>query len=219
MVLTKVHRVLAFQQSCWLKPYIDFNTEKRKQAKNDFEKDFFKLMNNAVFGKTMGNLRKHVDVKLVNDETKAQKLICKPNFHDFRIFNEDLTAIQMRKAKLKLNKPIYVGFSILDLSKTLMYDLHYSCIKAKYGCQAKLLFTDTDSLCYEIQTAEMKDECAGIPPSEFVGLRSKIYSLLYDGIEKKTAKGIRKYVVRNIITHEDYKSTLLQKASQTHTSE
>ena len=112
-------------------------------------------MNNAVFGKTMENLRKHVDVKLVNDETKAQKPICKPNFHDFRIFNEDLTAIQMRKAKLKLNKPIYVGFSILDLSKTLMYDFHYSYIKAKYGCQAKLLFTDTDSLCYEIQTADI----------------------------------------------------------------
>ena len=119
MVLTKVHRVLSFQQSCWLQPYIDFNTEKRKQAKNDFEKDFFKLMNEAVFGKTMENLRKHVDVKLVNDETKAQKLICKPNFHDFRIFNEDLTAIQTRKAKLKLNKPIYVGFSILDLSKMI----------------------------------------------------------------------------------------------------
>ena len=250
MVLKKVHRVLAFHQSAWLKPYIDFNTEKRKQATNNFEKDFFKLMNNAVFGKTMENLRKHVDVKLVNDETKAKKLICKPNFHDFKIFNQDLSAIQMKKSSLKLNKPIYAGFSILDLSKTLMYDFHYSYIKHKYGSQAKLLFTDTDSLCYEIQTndiyqdmssdaqhfdtsdyhkdhplysttnkkvlGKLKDECAGVPPTEFIGLRAKMYSLLYDSKEKKTAKGIKKSVVKNAITHRDYKETLFQKESQTH---
>ena len=251
MVLTKIHRVMAFQQSPWMKSYIDFNTDKRKEAENDFEKDFFKLMNNSVFGKTMENLRKRIDVKLVNSEKRVRKLTCKPTFYAFKMFNEDLAGIHLRKAKLKLNRPIYVGFSILDISKTLMYDFHYSYIKTKYGMKAKLLFTDTDSLCYEIETADiykdmhadaqhfdtsdypmdhplynlvnkkvlgkMKDECAGVPPSEFVGLRSKMYSLLYNGQEKKTAKGIKKSVVKNSIKHEDYKTTLFGKISQIHT--
>ncbi len=115
--LTKIHRGLSFQESPWLKPYIDFNTEKRKAAKNDFEKDFFKLMNNAVFGKTMENLMKHVDVKLVNNEKQVTKLTCKPNFETFQILSEDLAAIKMRKTNLKLVKPHYVGMSILYISK------------------------------------------------------------------------------------------------------
>ena len=132
MVLTKVYRVLAFQQSSWLKSYIDLNTEKRKAATNDFQKDFFKLMNNSVFGKTMENMRKGFDVKLVNSEKRVRKLACKPTFHAFKLFNEDLAAVHMKKEKLKLNRPIYVGFSVLDLSKTLMYEFHYSYILNKY---------------------------------------------------------------------------------------
>lgn len=146
MTLTKIHRVMAFEQSPWLKTYIDFNTEKRKQAKNEFEKDFFKPINNSVFGKSLENQRKHQDVKLLNNQKRARKLTCKPSFHAFRIFNENLVAIHMLKQRLYLNRPIYVGFSILDISKILMYEFHYNYIKQKYGSRAKLLFTDTDSL-------------------------------------------------------------------------
>ena len=121
MELTEIHRVLVFQQSPWLKAYIDFNTERRKHAMNDFEKDFYKLMNNAVFGKTMENLRKRVNVKLVNDKTKLTNLTARPLFDSFRIFSEDLAAVNMKKTKLYLNRPIYVGFTILDLSNVLMY--------------------------------------------------------------------------------------------------
>lgn len=96
MKLTKVHRVLSFQQSSWLKSYIDFNTEKRKQASNDFEKDFFKLMNNSVFGKTMENLRKRVNVKLVNDEKPLKKLTASPSFDYFKIFTNELAAVNMK---------------------------------------------------------------------------------------------------------------------------
>ena len=142
--LKKVHRVLEFDQSPWLKQYIDFNTEKRKDAKNAFEKDFFKLMNNSVFGKTMENLRKRVDVRLVTDEKKLIKLASRPTYVSSKIFNESLVAVHKIKETLLLNKPAYVGMCILDLSKTLMYDFHYNYIKKKYGDKARLLFTDTD---------------------------------------------------------------------------
>ena len=157
MKLTKIHRVLVFQQSPWLRTYIDFNTDKRKHAANDFEKDFYKLMNNSVFGKTMENLRKRINVKLVNNKTKLSKLIASPSFDYFHIVSENLAAVNMKKTKLYLNRPIYVGFSILDLSKALMYQFHYEYMKPKYGCNAKLLFTDTDSLCYEIKTDDRSE--------------------------------------------------------------
>ena len=158
MKLTKIHRVLSFQQSPWLKSYIDFNTERRKQAKNDFEKDFYKLMNNAVFGKTMENLRKRIKIELVNNQKRARKMSVKPSFHGFRIFSEDLVGVHMNIEKLYLNRPIYVGFSILDMSKTLMYDFHYNHIKKMYGSSATLLFTDTDSLAYVIQTNDIYED-------------------------------------------------------------
>ena len=152
LILKKIHRVLEFNQKPWMKEYIDFNTNKRKEAKNSFEKDFFKLMNNSVFGKTMENVRKRMNFKLICDKTKFQKYVSKPTFINGVIFNENLIGVHYIQEKLKLCKPIYVGFSILDLSKTLMYDFHYGFIKNKYSNKAKLLFTDTDSLCYEIQT-------------------------------------------------------------------
>ena len=153
--LTKVHRVLEFNQSPWLKQYIHFNTEKRKQAKNSFEKDFFKLMNNSVFGKTMENLSKRVDVRLVTNEKKLLKLTSKPTYVSSKIFNKNLVAVHKIKEALILNRPAYVGICILDLSKTLMYDFHYNYIKKKYDDRAELLFTDTDSLTYEIEAEDV----------------------------------------------------------------
>ena len=111
-------------------------------------------MNNSVFGKTMENIRNRVDIKLVTDKKKARKLAAKPNFNHCNIFSKDLAAIHMKKTELTFNKPVYLGMCILDLSKTLMYDFHYNYIKQKYGDKAKLLFTDTDSFMYEIQTEE-----------------------------------------------------------------
>ena len=150
--ITKIHRVLKFNQSPWLKQYIDFNTEKRKNA---FEKDFFKLMNNSVFGKTMENIRKRVDVRLVTDEKKLLKLASKPTYVNSKIFNKDLVAVHKIKVALTLNRPAYVGMCILDLRKTLMYDFYYKYIKKNYGKKAKLLFTDTDSLTYEIEAEDV----------------------------------------------------------------
>ena len=153
--INKVHRVLEFNQSPWLKQYIQFNTLKRTQAKNSFEKDFFKLMNNSVFGKTMENIRKRVDVRLITDEKKLLKMVSKPTYVCSKIFNEYLVAVHKIKETLTLNRPAYVGMCILDLSKTLMYNFHYNYIKKKYGDKAKLLFTDTDSLTYEIEAEDV----------------------------------------------------------------
>ena len=155
LTLKKVHRVLEFDQSPWLKPYIEMNTRLRSGAKNTFEKDFLKLMNNSVFGKTMENLSKRVDVLLVHNEEKLLRLVAKPSYKCHKIFNENLVAVLRVKSPLLLNKPAFVGMAILDLSKTLIYDFHYGYIRNKYGDDAKLLFTDTDSLTYEIKTEDV----------------------------------------------------------------
>ena len=152
--VTRIHRGIKFVESEWMKPYIDMNTNLRANAKNNFEKDFFKLMNNSVFGKTMENIRNRVNVKLVNTKEKLKKLIAKPNFRSCKIFSENLVSVHMKKTSLTMNKPVYLGMCILDLSKTLMYDFHYNYIKPKYGDKAKLLFTDTYSLMYEIETED-----------------------------------------------------------------
>ena len=150
--LKKVHRVLEFNQRPWLGQYINFNTQKRMGAKNAFEKDFFKLMNNSVYGKTCENLHKPVDVRLVTDQKKLSKLASKPTYVNSKIFNEDLVAVHKIKETLTQDRPAHVGMCILDLSRRLMYDFHYNYIKSRYHNKAKLLFTDTNSLCYDTET-------------------------------------------------------------------
>ena len=138
--LKKIHRVIKFNQEAWLKSYIDMNTELRKAAKNDFEKDLFKLMNNSVFGKMMENIRKHRDIKLVTTDKKRSKLVSEPNYHTINLISEDLSIIEMKKTKVKMNKPIYLGLSILEISKTLMYEFWYDYMKPKYNDNVKLCF-------------------------------------------------------------------------------
>ena len=161
MKLKKIHRGIKFIEADFLKPYIDKNTNLRTQAKNNFEKDFFKLMNNSVFGKTMENIRNRVNVKLVNTGEQFKKLTAKPNYDSRKIFNKNLVSVHMKKTSLTMNKPVYLGMSILDLSKTVMFDFHYQYIKPKYGNKAKLLFTDTDSFLYEIQTEDFYKDISG----------------------------------------------------------
>ena len=156
MKLTKIHRVLKFKQSDWMKKYIDFNTKKRMCATNDFEKDFFKLMINSVYGKTMENLRKRINVRFVNNEKDFLKYTSKPTYVTHKLFDKDYAAILEIKPVLMLNKPIYVGFTVLDLSKWKMYDFHYNFIKKNFD--AELLFTDTDSLTYEIKSEDVYEE-------------------------------------------------------------
>ena len=151
--MTKVHRILKFKQSDWLKKYIDFDRDKRKNAANSLEKEFFKLMNNSVFGQTLENLRKIINVRLVNNAKDYIRHISKPSSVSQKIFNKNFVAIHEIKPVLILNKPIYVGSSILNLNKLLMYGFHYKYIKSKYS--ANLLFTDTDSLVYEMKTEDI----------------------------------------------------------------
>ena len=152
MRLTAVHRGISFYQSSWMEPYIRKNTELRKTAANSFEKDFFKLMNNSVFGKTIENIRKRQNIILIDDRKKAAKLTSRPNFDRATIFDRNLIAVHMKKTEVYFNKPVYVDQAILDLSKTLMFDFHYNYIKKKYRNKAELMFTDTDSLLYQIHT-------------------------------------------------------------------
>ena len=155
-----IHRVIQFNQEAWLKPYIDMNTKLRKEAKNEFEKDFFKLMNNSVFGKTMENVRKHRDIKLVTTDEKRNKLVSEPNYQTIKQFSENLLAIEMKKTKVKMNKPVYLGMSILDISKTLMYEFWYDYIKPKYQDRAKLCYMNTDSFVIHLKTEDFYEDIA-----------------------------------------------------------
>ena len=164
MRITHIHRVIKFTQSTWLADYIDFNTEKRKEAvrNNDSAgKDLFKLMNNAVFGKTMENLRNRVDIELVQSRKMALKRFAKPNFKRAKKFRENLVAIHVAKPVLVLNRPIQVGFAILELSKVHMYNFHYNVWMRKFP-QSTLLFTDTDSLAYAVDNDDLYAGMASI---------------------------------------------------------
>lgn len=165
LILKKVHRVIKFKQSPFLKQYIDLNTELRQKAKSTFEQDFFKLLNNSIFGKTLEDTEKRINVHLVNqwadtrNKTKkcytAEQLISRPNFHSCSVFTENFVAIQMKTESVILDKPIYIGFTVLEISKHYMYDFHYSIMKPFYCSNLKLCYTDTDSFLYSIGATDI----------------------------------------------------------------
>ena len=225
MKLSKIHRVIKFKQSNWLKEYIDFNTEKTKDSKNSFERSFFKSLVKKIYGKCMDNIRIRINVKLINNSKDYARYVSKPNFISQKIFSRDFVAIPQIKSVLILDKPIYGKFRILELSNLLIYKFHYEYVKNKFD--AKLLFTDTDSLVYEIKgigvyeksfqdkelfhfsnyplnskyydpknnavLGKMKDEFKRKIISEFVELKSKMYSLIsVDDEEVSKAKGVIK---------------------------
>ena len=153
----KIHKVLSFHQSPWMRPYINFCCEQRKLSSSNFQKDFWKLMMNSVFGKSMENVRERIRLELVSNPEKALKLFAKPNFKQFIKFNDNFTAIELYKTKVCLNKPIYIGQTILDLSKLYMFDFHYNYFSKQYD-NYKLLFTDTDSFCYYVETKDIYED-------------------------------------------------------------
>ena len=196
--LDRIHQVIEFNQSSWLKTYIDFNTQLRTAATNDFEKDFFKLMNNSVFGKTMENIRKHRNIKLVMTEKKYLKTVMKPNFKSGVLFGENLMGCEMGKIKVMMKKPVYLGQAILDLSKIIIYEFHYDYIVPKYDLEKlKLCYMDMDSLVYEIKTEDFYADIADDVPARFdtsgycpnrplpVGLNKKVIGLMKDELGGK----------------------------------
>ena len=243
-VVTKLHRGILFHQRAWMEPYIMFNTIERQLATTESKKAFHKLLNNSCFGKTMENKRKHINVVLVMNERQQIYQTSKPGFKRSAIFSPDLTAVEITRPCIVLDKPIYTGFSVLDLSKLLMYEFFYDVMLPRYP-KMKLLFTDTDSLALEIPTKDIykdledeelakffdfsnypkdhplyddskeaklglfKDECKGKPIKEFVGLRSKMYSLdIEGGIDRFKAAGVKKSVKLQQLNHRLYKDVL-----------
>ena len=152
--LKKVHRIIQFKQKTWLKTYIDMNTELRNNAKNEFEKKFFKLMNNSVFGKTIEKARNHRDIKLVTSNKRRKRLVSESNYYSCKKFSDHLMAMEMKKTRVKRNKPLFLGISGLDISKTLMHKFWYDYFKPKYRDRAKLCYTDTDSFIVTIITED-----------------------------------------------------------------
>ena len=252
MRLVKIHRVLRFRQKRWLKPFVDFNTRMRRDATTEEAKAMFKLAINATFGKLLLNPRNHLDLRLTVRPETLKKWIAQPNFQQFKIINEELAMVKLSKVDIYWDKPTFAGFSILDLSKLFMYEFHYDVMLKRYGRRAKLLFTDTDSLCYDLQTddwyddilrdktyydtsdyptdhpcyslvnkkvlGKFKDECNGVQPLQFVGLRAKMYSFkMPGGKEKSTAKGIKRSHAKKHLLHDAYHECLVDH-TQTSTS-
>ena len=200
LILKKVQRVIKFNQEAWLKPHIDMNTELRKKAKNDFEKDFFKLMNNAVFGKTMENVRKHRDIKLVTTDKRINKLVSEPNYYTIKCFSENLVAIEIKKTKIKINKPIYLELSILEISKILMYEFWYDYMKPKYGDNVKLCYMDTDSFIIHIKTEDFYKDIANDVEKRFDASNYEVDRPLPTGKNKKVIGLMKDELRGKIIT-------------------
>ena len=184
-----------------MKEYIDFNTRLRTKATNDFEKDFYKLMNNSVFGKTMENIRRPRNIKLVNNKEDYLKHMMKPNFKCGTLLGPDLMNCKMGKVKVKMNKPVYLGQATLDLSKTIMYEFHYDYMKRKYSEEnLKLCYMDTDSLVYKIKTEDFYKDIAEDVESRFntsgyvpdrplpIGKNEKVIGLMKDELGGKIMK-------------------------------
>ena len=192
LILEKIHRAIEFDQSDWMKGYIYFNTQLRTKDTNDFGKDFYKLMNSSVFGKTMESIRKHRNIKLVTSKEVYLKTVMKPSFKSGVLFGENLMGCEMGKVKVVMNKPVYLGQAILDLSKIIMYEFHYDYMVPKYGEKLDLCYMDTDSLICNIETKDFYKDIADDVPARFdtsgylsnrplpIGLNKKIIGLMMD---------------------------------------
>ena len=247
LILERIYRGMKFRQSCWLAPFIDLNFSLRKMAKDEASKNLFKLMNNSIFGKTLENRRKHRVVKLLNGAGRVRTLVSKPNFKSFRIFSDSLVGVEMRPISVALDKPIYIGFSSLELSKLHMGKFYYDFLLREYPGKISLLLSDTDSLLlrvfdispYEIigknpekfdtsnyptthplfslenkkKPLTFSDELGGRILTSYIGLRPKLYSLMYNDFNgdvcfKKTAKGVKRCMKDKHLTHDLYKRAL-----------
>ena len=243
--VSKIHRGIMFTQKSFVESYIMYNSEKRAKAKNDFDSNLYKLLCNSLFGKFMQNPVKKSKVVLTSDSDKFQKNVGSSCFKECKIINDHLVAILMGYPAMKIDKPFYIGLSILELSKYHMYNFHYNTMKKLFPSQLKLLYTDTDSFLYEITSSNceesffqnkhlfdfsnypknhklysienkkvpglFKDECGGNQISEFIGLRSKMYSFVFEDENlkgTKTAKGVKKNVIEHDIKHQDYRDCL-----------
>ena len=187
MKLKKIWRGLKFAEKDFMKGYIELNTALRAQADNDFKKALFKLMNNSVFGKTMENVRNRVTIELVKDEKRAAKLVNKPNFEELKIFDESLVAVKMRKTKVWMNKPVYVGMSILDLSKTLMFFFLYRYVKKKWE-NVEVLYTDTDSLVLKIETEDFFADISGMLRNGLIQMNTRKIIRCFGGVANRERK-------------------------------
>ena len=154
LILKKMHKVISFNQSAWLRPYIDMNTELRTNASNGFEKDYYKLKNNSVYGKTKENIRKNRHIYLDSNNKKYGKLVSEPNYYSAKYICKKLLVTEMKKRKIYMNKPVYLGQAILELSKVLMYKFWYEYIKPKYSSNVNLCYMDTDSFIMQVNTAD-----------------------------------------------------------------
>ena len=198
--IKKIHKVLKFNQRAWLKEYIDMNTELRMNTENDFDKDFYKLMNNAVYGKTMENVRKHKIIKLANDDTKRRKLVSELNYYTTKWFLENLLATEMKKTSVKMNKPIYLELAILSLSKIKMYEYWYDEMKVKYDDRVRLCYMDTDSFIVHIKTEDFYEDVAKdvekkhdtsnctVERSLPMGMNKKVTGMMKDELRGKIMK-------------------------------
>ena len=245
----KIHAGIIFKQGPIMKSYVDFNSEKRAQATNKFDTDFYKLLSNSLYGKTIENPEKRSKVKLCSESSMYENYVGKPNFKNAKRINSKLVGVEMKYSSIKINKPFYIGMSILDLSKWHMYNFHYNVMKVIFGDRVHLLYTDTDSFIYEISSADVyeelrphardyfdfsnypenhmlknscnkkvpgkfKDESASKCITEFVGLRSKMYSFTFDDkkdvskAEVRVAKGVQKSVIFNDLRFSTYLNCL-----------
>ena len=200
LTLKKIHKIIEFNQEAWLKPYIDMNTELRKVAKNHFKKDFFKLMNNSLFGKTMENIRKHRDIKLVATDKRRSKLVSEPNYYTINYISEDLSIIEMNKTKVKMNKPIYLGLTILEISKILMYEFWYDYMKPKYNDNVKLCYMDTDSFIMNIKTEDFYEDISNDVEERFDTPNYEVDRPLSTGKNKKVIGLMKDELGGKIIT-------------------
>ena len=247
-----IHSALAFRQAPYMKGYVDMNVLKRAASTNKFDADFYNLSVNSLFGKTIENPEKRTKVKLCRTKGELEKKVGHYSFKRSKIINKNLVGVEMRNTVVKMNKPFYVGNAVLELSKFHMYNFHYNVMKPVFNDRIHLLYTDTDSLMYEIQSENpyqelkdgdklgwfdfsnypkdhplfddrnkrvpglFKDECNVQYIKEFVGLRSKMYSLSVEGEDVKVAKGVKKSVINNELRFSNYLDCLLGEDSIEH---